>query len=253
MSFYHNPRIITDGLVFMCDPTNYKSYRSGSSILYDLSGNGYHGTITGNPQITGSFFNFDGDDDEINWTNIYNHQSSSTIECWFNIDTYQSESAGIIGYLMNGNGGYSDNSMGGLCVSGTLPEPLTETAGLEFSLITDTQTYRQVKTVVTKNEWHLVALDKDMENGIMNLYIDTELRGTNTFDETTYAQWPDPGTYIGSNNNFGVGYFNSSNTANLSYPSRHFKGKIATTRIYNRILTDDEKKQNYIATKGRFK
>lgn len=251
MSFYHNPKIITDGLVLYCDNFSYKSYRSGSDLIYDLTGN-YNGSISGNPQITGSFFNFDGVDDQIDFTNIYNHQSSSTIECWFNIDTNQSQSAAIIGYLLNSPGNYSDIAVGGLYVSGTLPTPLTESVGIKYTLITDSQSYRYVRTVVTKNEWHHVALGKDLVSGIMSLWIDGDLKGTQTFDTETYAQWPDPGTYIGSNNNFAIGYTNCVNIG-ISSPNTNFKGMLSTFKMYNRVLSENEIKDNYLALKRRFR
>jgi hypothetical protein len=46
MSYSNGPRIVTDGLVLYWDVANPKSYRSGSSIIYDLSGNNNHGTVT---------------------------------------------------------------------------------------------------------------------------------------------------------------------------------------------------------------
>ena len=221
------------GLVLCCDNLNDKSYISGSNTIYDLIGNGYSGTISGTPQITGSIFIFDGVDDKIEWTGIYNHQSSSTLECWFCVDTNQSHSAGVIGYELNNLGGYSEQANGGLFVTGTLPEPNTSSAGIEYSLITDAQGYRYVRSAVSKGIWHHTALGKDM-SGTMSLWIDGALMGTQTFDSATYAQWPNPGTYLGTNNNFAVGYYNSNNTG-LSAPSRYFLGRISTIKIYNRI------------------
>ena len=40
MSFYHNPRIVTDGLLVMVDAVNPKSYTSGSTVIQNLAGSG---------------------------------------------------------------------------------------------------------------------------------------------------------------------------------------------------------------------
>lgn len=45
MSYQNGPRIITDGLILYWDVANRKSYTSGSSLIYDLSGNNRNGTV----------------------------------------------------------------------------------------------------------------------------------------------------------------------------------------------------------------
>jgi hypothetical protein len=46
MANQYGPKIVTDGLILYWDVANSKSYSSGSSIIYDLSGNNNHGTVT---------------------------------------------------------------------------------------------------------------------------------------------------------------------------------------------------------------
>lgn len=46
MSYSNGPKIVTDGLILYWDVGNPKSYTSGSSIIYDLSGNNNNGTVT---------------------------------------------------------------------------------------------------------------------------------------------------------------------------------------------------------------
>jgi hypothetical protein len=135
MSFYHNPRVVTDGLVLYADTYNKKSYVSGSATIGDLVGN-YVGDISGNPQLTGSYFQFDGIDDKMQWDDALWHRSNSTIECWFNIDTFQSQSAGIFGYL-GVAGTWSANTVGACYVTGTLAVPATDRAGIVASFIQD--------------------------------------------------------------------------------------------------------------------
>lgn len=64
MSYSNGPKIVTDGLILYWDVGNSKSYSSGSSIIYDLSGNNNNGTVT-NSYVTysstnGGVITFDG-------------------------------------------------------------------------------------------------------------------------------------------------------------------------------------------------
>jgi hypothetical protein len=64
MSTKYGPKIITDGLILYWDVGNSKSYTSGSSVIYDLSGNNNNGTVT-NSYVTyssdfGGVITFDG-------------------------------------------------------------------------------------------------------------------------------------------------------------------------------------------------
>ena len=135
MSFYHNPRIVTNGLVLYADTYNNKSYVNGNTTISDLTGN-YIGDVSGNPQMTGSYFQFDGVNDKIQWDDALYHRSDSTMECWFNIDVYQSQSAGIFGY-MGSAGTFSQPAACACFVTGTIPVPLADTAGIRASYIQD--------------------------------------------------------------------------------------------------------------------
>jgi len=62
MSFFHSPRIVTDGLVTYIDPANVKSYPSASSKVYNLANFNETGSIGSDVTfITSSLgaFNFD--------------------------------------------------------------------------------------------------------------------------------------------------------------------------------------------------
>lgn len=51
MSLHHSPKIVTNGLEFCFDPSNIKSYTSGS-IIRDISGNNKNGTLNGTYSLT---------------------------------------------------------------------------------------------------------------------------------------------------------------------------------------------------------
>jgi hypothetical protein len=82
----------------------------------------------------------------------------------------------------------------------------------------------------------------------MSLYIDNELQGVQPFDIEAWATWSGVGR---ATNNIEVGKDAATNVG-LSAPRFYFEGKTTGLRVYNRVLTDEERTTNYIATKGRF-
>lgn len=52
MATYYSPKAIMEGLQLCLDGSNGKSYISGSSTWYDVSGNNNHATFTGVPTIS---------------------------------------------------------------------------------------------------------------------------------------------------------------------------------------------------------
>jgi hypothetical protein len=88
MATYYSPKITTNGLVFALDAANRKSYNSGSGTWYDLSNNGYNGTLTNGPTFSnanGGTILFDGVDDQIDCGDIdlLGGATSATWEVWF--------------------------------------------------------------------------------------------------------------------------------------------------------------------------
>jgi len=45
-AFHHSPQIVTDGLSFIIDAQNPKSYIGSGTSVNDLSGNSYGGTLS---------------------------------------------------------------------------------------------------------------------------------------------------------------------------------------------------------------
>ena len=53
MSIAYNPSIVTSGLVFLIDFANPKSYPGTGTTVYDISGNGYTGSLVGSSTVAG--------------------------------------------------------------------------------------------------------------------------------------------------------------------------------------------------------
>ena len=62
MSLSHSPKIVTSGLKMYLDAKNKKSYPGSGNIWYDLSGNGYYATKTGDGSVpsfnTSGYFDY---------------------------------------------------------------------------------------------------------------------------------------------------------------------------------------------------
>lgn len=58
MGISYGPKVITNGLICAFDGANTKSYTGTGSTIYDISGNGNNGTITGTISLSAGAFTF---------------------------------------------------------------------------------------------------------------------------------------------------------------------------------------------------
>ncbi len=73
MTYFHSPRIPTDGLVLALDAANTKSYTGSGTTWSDLSGNGNNGTLTNGPTFdsdNGGSLDFNGVGDYAKVSNL---------------------------------------------------------------------------------------------------------------------------------------------------------------------------------------
>ena len=74
MAFSFSPKIVTNGLVLYYDVANPRSYPGSGTTIYDLSRNGYNGTLINSPTFdntNGGALVFDGVDDYVQFTSTY--------------------------------------------------------------------------------------------------------------------------------------------------------------------------------------
>ena len=223
MSFRYSPKTVTNSLVLYLDAANPKSYVSGSTTWFDLSGNNYHGTL-----INGAGFSsekngcmvFDGVDDMVR-TKFQTITVNSSFEIWANrtenINTYNMMAGMYLPYFSMYSSNYLlfSNNIGGV-----------QRSGGGGSL--------------TDNTWYCFHFvnSYDGANTTMKSYINgTLVRSlTNTGQTITTTVSP-----------LVIGGWRS--TAPTDNP---FKGKISIVKVYNKELTQDEILQNYNATKSRY-
>jgi hypothetical protein len=60
-----SPEIVQNNLILFLDAADSNSYPGTGTTWFDLSGNGFHGTLTNGPVHNGTYFDFDGDNDYV--------------------------------------------------------------------------------------------------------------------------------------------------------------------------------------------
>jgi len=187
-------------------------FNEGSgNVAYDISGNGYDGTIEGAPNwvpgVGGSALEFDGTDDYVGTAqSLLNNLSEFTLACWVNPVNYTASRIGLIG--QNDCIEFGFNGGGDLrCWNTAVGGNVTIAYPYEYG------------------SWHHVAAVGTTEG--MILYIDSEVVvGPGTAPPGDYGS----STY--TVNIGGGGIYDATDN--------WFQGQIDDVRIYNHALTEQE-------------
>jgi hypothetical protein len=223
MAIAYSPKIVTNGLRFAIDAANPRSYPGSGTTIYDLSGNGYNGTMHGDTVAVDGWFDLKEPAATTDYitlnSNALNGLTSWTIELWLyiyatnTIDTFLTCGSGNdFLWLFNGRSTLSfqnpSDSIISYATSLTTPFLFSATGtGGSISLY--------------KNGSYVTA-----------------------FSNTTT---------ITVNSTLGIvlGQEMDSNSGNFD-ASQKFRGKYGPIRFYNRALSAPEIEQNYNAQKTRF-
>ena len=234
MAFHYSPKIVTDGLVFYVDSANNKSYQIGTGIEYDLVG---QQDMILNNGVTYSTDNlgclvFDGINQFCESTSIYNTSESMTWDVWFN----RSESVNDYNMILSHYSPYLSF------------RDVVGSNKFIISFYTRLSGVNTQRTMVSNqsfldNTWYNVSFTRqiNVSNGSYDLkmYVNGEL-------EVTKSEVGVLDTMYQANDELRIADHSS---IGQRYP---FKGKIPSLKIYNKILSEDEIRQNYIALKSRF-
>ena len=238
MSYRTGPKIVTDGLVLCLDAADRNSYPLSGSTWYDLSGNGYNGTLTNGPSFNnsnGGNIVFDGTNDYVSVLNYSSLESLNTSEVTVEIFAkatgtgsyspfilFRPDSINAYSYLTLGNftGYWSNESLS--WYSGGEILGFAYTNGHAY--FQDSEIRQYVVTLKTNNyklyaNGNQLTLNNSFRNGSQATSMTTDLFSG--------------GIYIADLDN-------------------NFNGNVYRASIYNKILSDQEIRQNYEATKGRF-
>lgn len=219
MGTYYNPRIVTDGLVLALDAGNAKSYPGSGTTWTDLSGRGNNGTLTDGPTYNannnGSIL-LDGVNDYISISCSSNtiRAYNSTTQFIVKLPTYAGGQRNILSYR-SVNSLYIGKQSGGIfCYYNTLNTP-AYTVG-----------------TIADNAIVHVAVTCDATNNLLSVYINGLLAGS--VSRTGWStEYNTTMTIGGSDLEYMVGDF---------YSFSH----------YDRVLSIQEIKQNFNATRGRY-
>jgi|TARA_R110002167_G_scaffold119678_1_gene297191 hypothetical protein len=228
MALYHNPRIVTSGLVLALDTASPTSYPGSGNTINDLSGNGFNGTLMGSPQFSTDnhgILDFDGIDDYITCgtstaVDLIQNQTNFSLGVWFKMDVLGTL-RGLIGTL-----NYNCTRNLGLTANGT-----------SLAFYNDTTTCYAVQ--------------------VGGVEIGKWIYGVGTYDGTTTR------TYMFKDGNLtqsnGTSKSGATNTFSSDFQvwgdqngtiETDCKGGLA--HVYNRTLSQTEIEQNYNACKSRF-
>ena len=225
MGLGHSPRIVTDGLVLCLDAANKRSYGGSGTTWTDLKGSN-NGTLTNEPTFNtgnGGSIVFDGSDDYINCGNSSSLSIASSVGVSVSVWVKTTDTAGVfIGKRDSG----SPNTGWVLYISGGKARFLHQDTSL---------TYATSSTDVNGGLWHNIVGMRD-QSGYPKIYFNGTLEETGTTARS--------GSLVTSSNLYIADQF--GNEANC------ISAEISNISIYNRALTADEVRQNYLATKERY-
>jgi hypothetical protein len=226
--------IVTNGLVLNLDAGFDPSYPTTGTTWYDLSGNTNNGTLTNGPVFnsanSGSIV-FDGIDDYILQNAFIDAGSNFSVFAWIKPGGGINVRNGIIG------NSYPYNSRQGFFLS--TATNYAGTLNTFFISIGGDAAYRTANnSSITLNTWNYVGGVVINGGEDIKLYVNGI--------ETSYSGGVlSSGTITYSTNQFYVG-------ARVGGNLEPFVGNIATSQIYNRVLSSTEILQNYNAQKNRF-
>ena len=239
MSLNHSPAIVTDGLVLCLDAANQRSYPKSGTTWSDLSGNGNHGALQ---NMENNFdagnkgsLTFDGSNEKVNCgTFLSDAQNALSICVWFKPSYVPSGSQLAFRLVSRFTG---TGNIAGKVILDT-NDGSGRGHGARFQVTTSNGTvYRASVGSVLETKWLFYVGTFSQANSKIKIYKNAqELASTNT-----------SGTIGAYNYPWTIGEDNTTVSA-----QEWFDGNISSVSIYNRALTDDEVRQNYEATVGRY-
>jgi len=229
MSNKYGPRIVTDGLVLCLDAADTNSYPRTGTVWYDISGNGYNGSLINGPTFDSNNaggIDFDSTDDYVQLSEVSAFQTNKfTIEMFLKTEQALDSSKffGFFSTITSLNAGFQ------LFWRGSSYQYF-------YLFVGDIVVTSSSGSIPSGTFLHLAATyDAGNVNNVA-LYVNkTRYSGTGL---GTYATSNLPPRIIGRR---------ADSTTNY-----HLDCKLYTTRFYNRPLSESEVLQNYNATKGRF-
>lgn len=224
MGVAYNPKVVTNGLVFNFDARNIKSYPGTGTACYDLAGQATVGETVNSPTFnTNGYFSFV-TDDYIRFPNSTALDVQTfTIEVW--VRTNATTQTGFWFEKGTVNSQYSLFQEGG-----SIQCRMNGSIGLSTTISVPTATYMNI------TNWYQVVFT--FTSGAQRCYINGNQVGSSSVVSTvaTSAGGMSIGAYGGY-------------TGSRGY---YYNGDLSVAKVYNRVLTPDEVRQNFNATRSRY-
>jgi hypothetical protein len=221
MAFGNGPRIVTSGLIVSLDAADRNSYPSSGNAWSDLSGNNNNFTLNNSPTFStanGGRFAFNGTNQDATLSSL-NLQQNFTLDGWFNQNV-------LNGFAMFGQGTTATRQ--GLHIW------YATATSVRFGMYSNDTDF--TVSTSTGNWYNMVFTYNNSNPFTKQMYLNgVALSGTPVETQTSYIG---SGTFrLGSTYSTGINYGN---------------GSFAGIKVYNRILSATEVRQNYDAQKSRF-
>ena len=225
--------IVEDGLVFYVDPKNTSSYPGTGTTVTSLR-NSYSGTLNNGVTFDNISFGFDGSNDTIDFGTALNFSDTQafTFNVWIRPETGISTNTYAVIMTIKAQSTfwqftYSSDSTYNLVMG---------FAGTSYT----TSTNAVPTTLIPINSWGCVTF-------VYNGGDKSVLSNYKIYINGQSVSLKYPGATGAPPNNKTIIGFRDGGAGN-----NYFLGKISNVMVYNRVLTQSEITQNYIATKNRF-
>ena len=226
MGHYHNPQVVTNGLIMAIDASNPRSYPGSGTAIFDLTDKGANGTINGTVPFVGagssSYWNFA---TAASTKFISSTLSQQYLDCTivFYPDFALNSNSGLVGLIAASNDTTNtDKSMRFKNANGTGPWQVIASSGINAD---------------------------DWGNPGTTYYVN----GSAVADGASLVNgWNILGAYRTNQTTFPASFTYFLGTEGYSGAVRDFQGRIAMCLLYNRQLSAAEHAKNYNALKSRF-
>lgn len=243
MAIVYNTSVVRSGLVLHLDAANVKSYPGSGTTWFDLSGNGNNGTIVSGEYVSSGYFQNAGNvTNEFRVTVADSTSISSALSVtsggWTIEEVIMTYSVNYpeadAGSVASGRG-YGAGYTGFDWNHGTINTQFRfEQANLNLPS-QDDSSFSVPASYNALNTWKLRTMIWNRTSNVNSLYINgSYINQVSTPNTAGYS------IYDGGGITFGA-----------LYGWRHF-GRRTLLKIYNKILTTSEIKQNFEAYRGRY-
>jgi hypothetical protein len=235
MALSHSPRIVTDGLVLCLDAANKRSYPGAGTTWTDLSSSKANGTLV---NMTNNFSTDGAGGLTLDGTNEYvksdlvlgDANTSFTLSVWIKLTS------------LNGSNSLVVFSNYGLVSTTSLYAVVANDANNPTSVRFDARSSTNVLVqsssinIPDNTTFNYMTIVRDSSNDLLYLYVN------NTSTSVGFLGSYDMRSTGSNNGSIFVG----------RHLNTYVQGSTSSIVAYNRVLSAEEIKQNYLATKGRY-